>query len=222
MDLKKAEKLNELRTELVRQGRLIETESFSIIEKKVGEHNFSPEEWDIVKRVVHTTGDFDYANILRFSNDAVEAGKSALMESKPIFTDTRMVAVGLSPWRLEWFGTSVETPIRNADAQKLAEEWGITRSAAAFRIVSSRIRDSIVAIGNAPTALLEVIRLIKEDGIKPALVVGVPVGFVQAVESKELLSSVNVPYITVLGTKGGSTVAVAILHGLMDCAKESK
>ncbi len=223
MDLKKTEKLSELRTELVEKGKSIEAESFSIIEKEVGDHDFSSEEWSIVKRVIHTTGDFDYAKILLFSDGAIEAGKNALKKGMPVFTDTRMIAVGLSPWRLEWFGISVETPIRNADAQYLAEEWNTTRSAAAFRIVGGSIQDSIVAIGNAPTALLEVIRLVKEEGIKPALIVGVPVGFVQAVESKELLSSLHdVPYITVRGTKGGSTVAVAILHGLMDCAKEDK
>ena len=223
MDLKNMEKTRELRVALVSEGRFIEEESFAIIEKEAKIDGYSDQEWTIVRRVIHTTGDFDYANIVKFSSDAVESGINALLKGASIFTDTRMIAVGLSPWRLEWFGSSVETPIRNHETQYLAEEWKTTRSAAAFRIVADRLNNSIVAIGNAPTALLEVVRLIEEDGIRPALVIGVPVGFVQAAESKELLMSVKkVPHIVSVGTKGGSTVAVAILHGLMECAREDR
>ena len=223
MDLKNMEKTRELRVALVSEGKSIEEESFAIIEKEAKIDGYSDQEWTIVRRVIHTTGDFDYANIVKFSRDAVESGINALLKGASIFTDTRMIAVGLSPWRSEWFGSSVETPIRNHETQYLAEEWKTTRSAAAFRIVADRLNNSIVAIGNAPTALLEVVRLIEEDGIRPALVIGVPVGFVQAAESKELLMSVKkVPHIVSVGTKGGSTVAVAILHGLMECAREDR
>jgi precorrin-8X/cobalt-precorrin-8 methylmutase len=131
-----------------------------------------------------------------------------------------MIGVGLSPWRLSWFDTRVITPVTDPDSHRWAEELGTTRSVAAFRRCATQMEGGIIAIGNAPTALLETIRLIKEDGLRPAAVIGVPVGFVQAEESKLLLWMMeNQPSITVLGRKGGSTVAVAIVHALLELAK---
>jgi precorrin-8X/cobalt-precorrin-8 methylmutase len=128
-----------------------------------------------------------------------------------------MIQVGLSPWRIDWFGSQVVTPVLEPESQRWAEELGTTRSVAAFRHVGPQLGGQIVAVGNAPTALLEVVRLVEEDGLRPALVIGVPVGFVQAAESKEALHRLQtIPSITVSGRKGGSTVAVAILHALLE------
>jgi len=131
-----------------------------------------------------------------------------------------MIRAGLSPWRLAWHGNEVVCPAESAQSQELAERTGVTRTLAAFRNCASGLNGTVIAVGNAPTALLEVIRLIEEDGVRPGLVIGVPVGFVQAEESKSALHNVvKQPSITVLGRKGGSSVAVAIIHALLELAK---
>ncbi|MCU0589334.1 MAG: precorrin-8X methylmutase [Syntrophobacteraceae bacterium] len=204
---------------LVPAGREIERESFRIIDQEMDGHGFPSDHWAVVRRVIHTTGDLDYASRMRFHTLALESAAEALRSGAGIYTDTRMIQVGLSPWRLQWFGNPVLTPVLEPESQRWAEEMGTTRSVAAFRHVGGRMDGQIVAVGNAPTALLEVIRLVEEDGVRPALVIGVPVGFVQAAESKEALHRLeSVPSITVLGRKGGSTVAVAILHALLEHA----
>lgn len=205
---------------LVLAGKEIEARSFGIIDAEMGPHDFPAAEWQILRRVIHTTGDFDYRNWIRFHPLAVQAGVEALQRGTSIFTDTRMIHTGLSPWRLAWYGCKVVTPSVDSQSQIWAEQAGTTRSVAAFRGFSAQLEGGIIAIGNAPTALLEIIRLICEEGIRPALVVGVPVGFVQAEESKQRLWELDTqPSITVLGRKGGSTVAVAILHALMEWAR---
>jgi len=217
--------LNELmgstedRPGLVEAGRSIEMESFRIIDAEMGEHPFPEDQWQVVRRVIHTTGDFDYARQIRFHPRAVASGVAALTRGASIFADTRMIAVGLSPWRLQWYGNEVVVPALHPESRIRAEEQGVTRSVAAFRGVSDQLNGAVVAIGNAPTALLEVLRLIREDGVRPALVIGVPVGFVQAAESKDQLRRMtDQPAIAVLGRKGGSSVAVAILHALLELA----
>ncbi|MCU0588864.1 MAG: precorrin-8X methylmutase [Syntrophobacteraceae bacterium] len=205
---------------LVAVGREIERESFRIIDQEMGDHGLPRDRWTVVRRVIHTTGDPDYASRIHFHPRAMESGAEALRAGSVIYTDTRMIQVGLSPWRLQWFGNRVVTPVLEPQSQRWAEELGTTRSVAAFRHVGGAIDGQIVAVGNAPTALLEVIRLVEETGARPALVIGVPVGFVQAVESKEALHGLaDTPSITVLGRKGGSTVAVAILHALLEWAR---
>jgi precorrin-8X/cobalt-precorrin-8 methylmutase len=205
---------------LVKAGREIELESFRIIDEEIGSHSFPPDQWRIVRRIIHTTGDFDYAQRIRFTTDAVSGGVAALKNAASIYADTRMIRAGLSPWRLEWHGNRVVCPAEDAQSQQLAEKAGVTRTLAAFRNCAPGLDGSVIAIGNAPTALLEVIRLIEADGIRPALVIGVPVGFVQAEESKNALSDlVEQPSITVPGRKGGSSVAVAIIHALLELAK---
>lgn len=205
---------------LVKAGQTIETESFRIIDTEMGPHSFQPAQWQVVRRVIHTTGDFDYARWVRFHPQFIDAGLSALRTGASIIADTRMIHAGLSPWRLDWFGSKVITPSADSDSQIWAEQSGTTRSVAAFRKFAPQLDGSIVAIGNAPTALLEVLRLVKEEGVRPGVVIGVPVGFVQAAESKETLwEHKDQPSITVLGRKGGSTVAVAILHALMELAR---
>jgi precorrin-8X/cobalt-precorrin-8 methylmutase len=208
---------------LVRAGREIEERSFDIIDAEIGEHSFPPDQWQVVRRVIHTTGDFDYAKEMRFHRQALASGIAALQQGATIFTDTRMIQTGLSPWRLDWFGNGVLTPPAEPDSQKWAESMGTTRSVAAFRHYSRLLDRGIVAIGNSPTALLEVLREIQEEGVRPAVVVGVPVGFVQAVESKDALWELEAqPSIVVLGRKGGSAVAVAILHALLEIARAQK
>lgn len=205
---------------LVQAGREIEEKSFGIIDAEMGEHAFPIEQWSVVRRVIHTTGDFDYATLLRFHPDAVASGIAALKRGASIFCDTRMIQTGLSPWRLQWCGSSVVTPPAEPRSQQWAEALGTTRSVAAFRHYSRQLNGGIAAIGNSPTALLELLRLIEEDGMQPALVIGVPVGFVQAAESKSVLWELKrQPSITVLGRKGGSTVAVAILHALLELTR---
>jgi precorrin-8X/cobalt-precorrin-8 methylmutase len=205
---------------LVYAGRKIEEESFRIIDSEMGPHDFPTAQWQILRRVIHTTGDFDYARWIRFSTGAIERGAELLQTGATILTDTRMIQTGLSPWRLNYFGNKVITPAAERDSQRWAEEKGTTRSVAAFRKYSSQVHNSIVAIGNAPTALLEVVRLIREEGVRPALIIGVPVGFVQAAEAKDLLWKLkDQPAIVVQGRKGGSTVALAILHALLELAR---
>jgi precorrin-8X/cobalt-precorrin-8 methylmutase len=214
---------NDHRPGLVAAGQEIEAESFRIIDTEAGAHAFPPDHWSVVRRIIHTTGDFDYAQWVRFHPLAISAGVQALRVGAAIFTDTRMIQVGLSPWRLQWFDNAVVTPVTDPDSQAWARDLGTTRSVAAFRHQAEHLRGAIVAIGNAPTALLETIRLIRQNNIHPALVIGVPVGFVQAAESKESLWQLpDQPVITCLGRKGGSTVAVAILHALLELAKNGQ
>lgn len=208
---------------LVTAGREIEEESFRIIDAEMGDHGFPPDQWQVVRRVIHTTGDFDFARSMKLHPRAIPSGCAALKQGCKIFTDTRMIQVGLSPWRLNWFGNEVVTPALDPESQKWAEEQGTTRSVAAFRYHSSEVNGAIVAIGNAPTALLEVCRLVREAEIRPALIVGVPVGFVQAAESKEALYQMAAqPSIVNPGRKGGSAIAVAILHALFELAKTKR
>lgn len=208
---------------LVAAGREIERESFRIIDREMGGHGFPSDHWTVVRRVIHTTGDLDYASRMRFHAQALGSAAEALRSGAGIYTDTRMIQVGLSPWRLQWFGNPVLTPVLDQESQRWAEEMGTTRSVAAFRRAGGRMDGQIVAVGNAPTALLEVIRLVGEEGVRPALIIGVPVGFVQAAESKDALHRLeSVPSITVLGRKGGSTVAVAILHALLEHARTDR
>jgi len=205
---------------LVPAGRAIEEQSFAIIEREIGSHHFPPEHWPVVRRVIHTTGDFDFAAAIRIHPQAVPQAVQAIRGGARIVTDTRMIRSGLSPWRLERYGNEVLTPAVVDGVRQAATDLGLTRSAAALRGSRHLLDGSIVAVGNAPTALLEMVRLIEEEGLRPALVIGVPVGFVQAVESKEALWACTAqPSITVLGRKGGSPVAVAIVHALLDLAR---
>lgn len=198
----------------------IEQESFRIIRGELGEHAFSPEELAIVVRVIHATGDFEFRSLVRFHPAAISAGIASLRQACIIVTDVRMVEAGISPDLLGQLHGRTVCDIRHPDVLQAAQASGLTRSTLAMRRSAPFIDAGIVAIGNAPTALLEVIRLVREEGVKPALVVGVPVGFVNAAESKDLLASLEVPYITSVGRKGGSTVAVAIINALLRLATQ--
>ncbi|MGI6656644.1 MAG: precorrin-8X methylmutase [Desulfobulbus sp.] len=195
----------------------IEAESFRIIERELGPTRFSPEEFALVRRIIHATGDFSFAETLRFHPGAVQAGIAALQAGKHILVDVNMAAAGVSAALAARFGSRVICKVAEPETAALAREQVLTRSEAAMlRSLDERI--GIVAIGNAPTALLRVMELIDQGRFDPDLVIGVPVGFVNAAESKELLAGKNYPFITALGRKGGTPVAVAAVNALLRLA----
>jgi len=198
----------------------IEAESFRIIGEQLDGSRFSSLELPIVKRIIHTTADFEYAEIVRFGNNAIEAGMDAISKGADIIADVKMVAVGISKERLDKFGGKVRCFVSDEDVIEQAKRHSITRTAAAMRKAAGFMDGSIVAVGNAPTALLELIKIIKTGHERPALVIGVPVGFVDAEVSKEGLMGLDVPYIFIKGRKGGSTVAVAIVNALLMMAEQ--
>ncbi len=196
-------------------GAQIEDKSMEIISRELGPHSYQDGQLPIVLRVIHATADFDFGKNLRFHPSAISSGIAALRAGKPILTDVAMVAAGISLRASSVSDIRVVTPISGEKCRKLAADRGITRAAAAM-IIGARQSPGIVAIGNAPTALLKVLDLIDRNDFAPDLIVGVPVGFVNAEESKELLASqAKIPYITALGRKGGSPVAAAIVNALI-------
>jgi precorrin-8X/cobalt-precorrin-8 methylmutase len=201
-------------------GQRIEQESFRIIHGEIGAHGFSEDQLAIVVRIIHATADFDFKETIRFHPAAIQSGVEALRRGCTVITDVRMVEVGISSRLLNAFGGKTICLIGAPEVAELAEREGLTRSTAAMRLLGRELNDNIVAIGNAPTALLEIVRLIWEEGIRPALVIGVPVGFVNTAESKEQLLGLDVPYITAVGRKGGSTVAVATVNALLRLARQ--
>ena len=195
----------------------IEVESMRIIDERLGSPEalgFSPAELSVVKRVIHTTADFDFTDIMRFSPGAVKAGVSALRGGCNIITDVKMVRSGVPLRRLKPFGAELFCFSSDPDVIKAAADLGITRTAASMRKAASLMTGAIVAVGNAPTALRELLTLVKKVEAAPALVVGVPVGFVGAAEAKEELGAAGIEYITSVGNKGGSTVAAAIVNAI--------
>jgi precorrin-8X/cobalt-precorrin-8 methylmutase len=199
----------------------IEQESFRIIRSELGAHTFSAAELAVAVRVIHASGDFEFRDILRIHPDAIRAGVDAFRRGCTVVTDVRMVEVGISAVLLAQLGGRTVCDIRGAAVREQAKALGLTRSTMAMRQNAAIIAGNVVAIGNAPTALLEVLRLIRDGDIRPALVVGVPVGFVNAAESKEELLAAGVPYVTALGRKGGSTIAVAIVNALLHLAVDA-
>lgn len=197
----------------------IEAESFRIIKSEIGPHSFDPATFKVVQRVIHATGDFGFADNMRFSPGAIEAGIKAIREGKNILTDVNMVAAGVSKALLKKFGGEVICKVADPEVAKEAKTAVKTRSEMA---ISMHLDDSIgiVAMGNAPTALVQAIRTTSQmQGTRP-LLVGVPVGFVNAAESKDMLVEQNNCYITSLGRKGGSPVAAAIVNALIRLALE--
>jgi precorrin-8X/cobalt-precorrin-8 methylmutase len=195
----------------------IEAESFRIIERELGPTAFSPEEFAVVRRTIHATGDFSFADNLRFHPEAIAAGLRAIRAGKNILVDVNMAASGISAALLARFGGRVVCRIKEEETVELARKNGTTRSDAA---ISRAIDDNIgiIAIGNAPTALLGAMELIAQGLLAPDLVIGVPVGFVNAAESKQLLVEKSYPFITALGRKGGTPVAVAAVNALLRLA----
>ena len=205
-------------------GRNIEDGSFAIIDREAGRHEFDPAQWQIVRRVIHATADFEFKDLMRFHPDAVRAGIAALRAGAPILVDVKMITAGLNEDRLKFYGCSTHCFISDDDVIATAKANNSTRAIEAMRKArrQSLLDGAIVAIGNAPTALLEVARLVEKEGIRPALVIGVPVGFVSAAESKEAILGADVPHVVARGRKGGSAIAVAIIHAFLLLAKETE
>ena len=198
----------------------IESLSFRIIEAEAGEHGLEAEEWAVVRRLLHTTADFDFLRNTRFHPQAVAAGITAIKNGAAIVTDTRMVQAGITKRHLAPFGTEVQCFIDDPEVIDVARRKGITRAAAAVLMAEELLEGGIAVIGNAPTALIELVRLHEHKELQPALVVGMPVGFVNAAEAKELLVASGLVHISVAGRKGGSAVAAAALNALADLAAQ--
>lgn len=196
------------------QPEQIEQKSFQIIDEEIGEHSFTNEQYAVVQRVIHASADFELGKSLLFHPRAIEAGISAIRAGKKVVADVQMVQVGINKARLEKYGGSVHVYISDDDVMKEAKRLNTTRAIVAMRKAVKEADGGIFAIGNAPTALLELIRLVKEGEARPGLIIGLPVGFVSAAESKEELAKLDVPFITNVGRKGGSTVTVAALNAL--------
>ena len=181
----------------------------------MGSRVFAPENEPVFKRVIHTTADFDYADNLVFSAGAVEKGIEALKSGCHIVTDTSMAMAGINKPALGRLGGQVHCFIADPDVAKEAKARGVTRSAVSMEKAACLDSPCIFAIGNAPTALIRLFELIQEGSIRPALILGAPVGFVNVVEAKELIMTAGVPYIVPKGRKGGSNIAAAVCNAML-------
>ncbi len=199
-----------------RKGQSIEDESMQIIENEIGNHPYNEQEWPIVRRVIHSTADFDFArnNKIVFHKDAVKNGLDALKNGCSIVVDVNGIVGLLNKQNPKDFGNDVICNISEPSLMEAAKKEGKTRAQMSMRVAKEEINGGIVVIGNAPTALLEIMEMIREGITKPSLVIGIPVGFVSAVESKEELAKMNIPFITNQGRKGGSSSAAAIVNAL--------
>ena len=193
----------------------IEARSMEIIQEELGGRTFPAEVLPVVKRVIHTTADFDYAGNLVFSPGAVEQGVAAIKAGCAVVTDTQMARSGINKRVLERFGGEAVCFMSDPDVAAEAKERGVTRAAVSMERAAKLDRTLILALGNAPTALVRACELLEEGAMKPALIIGAPVGFVNVVESKELLLTEDVPYIVARGRKGGSNVAAAICNAML-------
>lgn len=211
--------------QMTQLGRRIEDSSFDIVNREAWPHDFDREHWEVVRRIIHATADFEYKHLTQFSASAIRSGAQAFLDSAPLYVDVKMIKVGLNAQRLEHYGCAVHSFVSDEDVIKTAKAKNSTRSAVGIQKAWDQglLDGGIVAVGNAPTALLELIRLIRDEGVRPALVVGMPVGFVNAAESKEELialerDGIEVPWVITRGRKGGSTIVVAALHAFMSIA----
>ena len=196
----------------------IEKRSFEIIESEVGDHQYNENEWVIVRRVIHATADFDFADKgkIIFHKKAIESAFNALRERCTIVTDVDMVLTAINKKSIIDLGLKAVCYISDSMVAEQAHRLGKTRSETAMRLAAKDMDGGIVAIGNAPTALYEVISMVREGITKPAVVVGIPVGFVSAAESKEELAKMhNLPFITNVGRKGGSSAVSSIINAIM-------
>ncbi len=205
--------------DFIRDPEAIESTSMEIIAGQLPFLADLPEaDQAIIKRIVHTTGDVNCAELIKIHPEAVTSGLAAIRAGKPIITDVHMLQAGINPRKLAQFNMATHCFIKDPEIVAEAKRTGETRAMVAMRLKAELIDGAIVAIGNAPTALFTLCQLIKAGQAKPALVVGTPVGFVGAKESKEELVDTPVPYVTMVGTRGGSTIAVAALNALLKLA----
>ena len=193
----------------------IEKRSFEIITELLGEKQLDPENEPVIKRAIHTTADFDYADNLVFSPHAVQRGMEALRGGCDIVTDTQMAKAGINKTILGKLGGEVHCFMSDEDVAREAKERGVTRAIVSMERAARLPKPCIFAIGNAPTALICLRELINAGKLNPALIVGVPVGFVNVVESKELILELDTPHIVARGRKGGSNVAAAICNAML-------
>lgn len=196
------------------QPEQIEEKSFQMIDEEIGEHPFTPEQYRVVQRVIHASADFELGKSMLFHPKAMEAGIQAIRSGKKVVADVQMIQSGANKPRIEKYGGELKVYISDPDVMQEAKRLNTTRAIISMRKAIKEADGGIYAIGNAPTALLELIRLIKEGEAKPGLIIGMPVGFVSAAESKEELAKLDVPFITNIGRKGGSTVTVAALNAI--------
>lgn len=198
----------------IKEPMKIEDKSMDIIDSVMGDVNFSDEEMLVAKRMIHTTGDFEYRKIIVFKDNFLEEAKASIEKGIKIFTDTKMAYQGINKPALEKSSCELVYYIDDDDVRESAKAKGTTRSACALeKAVENGVKGFV--IGNAPTALFRLIELIKEGKVEPDFVVGVPVGFVGAAESKEALREVEVASVSTVGTKGGSNVAASIINALL-------
>ena len=204
------------------KGQSIEDQSMQIIEAEIGTHQYSELEWPIVRRVIHATADFDFAksNKIIFHKDGIKSGITALKNGCNIIVDVNGVIGGLNKQNLKEFKNKTICNISNPIIVEEAKNYNKTRAQTSMRIAASQMNGGIVVIGNAPTALLEVIQMVQEGVTAPALIIGIPVGFVSSLEAKEALQALDIPFITNKGRKGGSPCASAIVNALFKLLRE--
>lgn len=192
----------------------IENKSMNIIDEVMSDTDFNEEQMIIAKRMIHTTGDFEYRKIIDFKSDFIDVAKEAIKEGTTIFTDTRMSYMGINKPALEKAGCKLACFIDDERVYKMSKELKTTRSSCAVDLAVEEGIDVFV-IGNAPTALFRVLELVKQGKINPKFIIGVPVGFVGAAESKEYLREFDLPQVSTIGNKGGSNVAASIVNALL-------
>ena len=192
-------------------------QSFAIIDREVGEHHLSSLEYAIARRVIHATADFEYLNLLKFSSGAIDSGIAALQQGIPIVTDVTMVRQGIRNLVAKTYNNPIVTAIeqaKTAEPEKTRTETGLLRC-------WQKYPQAIYVIGNAPTALIALCHMVSKSRTKPALIIGVPVGFVSVIESKQALAKLSVPQILIEGRKGGSPAAASILNALLILATQT-
>lgn len=202
----------------------VEQRSFEIIDAEAPSHGFSEDEWTVVRRMIHASADFSLVNDIRFSSDAVDAAVHALSAGTPVFADANMIRAGLSAARLKRVNPRYDEKcivchVADSDVAEAAKAAGLPRSILAVRKAQKMLDGGIALFGNAPLALLELNRMIIEEGLRPALVAAMPVGFVHVVESKDEVMKLGVPYVSISGKRGGSALAVSALHALCSIAE---
>jgi precorrin-8X/cobalt-precorrin-8 methylmutase len=198
----------------------IEAESFRIIEAEIGPTTFTPRQFAVVRRCIHASGDFSFAENFRFHSHAFTVGLQAIHSGKNIWVDVTMAASGISKILLAPFGGQILCTIADPETAEYAQAHGLTRAEAAVERSVDEHNIGIMVVANAPTALLKIMDCIEQGRLAPDLVIGLPVGFVNAAESKALLAIQSYPFITSLGRKGGTPVAVATVNALLHLAKE--
>jgi precorrin-8X/cobalt-precorrin-8 methylmutase len=202
--------------DFIKQPMEIENKSMEIIAPYLKGLYLDEAETRVYSRIIHAAGDVDYAPLIHIHPEAIAAAQKALQAGCNIYTDVEMVRTGINKRKLAQFGGEVHCLIADPEVAALAKAKGITRSMAAMRTFGHALDGAVVAIGNAPTALYEVLRLAAEEDIRPAAIIGIPVGFVGAADSKrQLAANRDIPYITVEGTKGGSPIAAAAVNAIM-------